>query len=87
MRCSPRPTASRVTVDGGVMHREKRHQPRSDRQAVRNLIGPDPELSSMFGPNVVAIATSDASRPRAIRTRPDARHVVARIEGVPPRRR
>ena len=28
------------------------------------------KLSSVLGPNVVAIATSDASRPRAIRMRP-----------------
>src|ERR1035441_441729 len=60
-----------VTVDGGVAHCQKGHQSAvlrispSGISSVQTL-----KLSSVLGPNVVAIATSDASRPRAIRTRP-----------------
>ncbi len=54
-----------VTVDGGVVNRKKRHQPAvSGISSVQTL-----KLSNRLGPNVVAIATSDASRPRAISTR------------------
>ncbi len=41
------------------------------------------KLSSLFGPKVLDSATSQASRPRAISTRPMRGRVVARIEGVP----
>src|SRR4030095_10784719 len=60
-----------VTVDGAVPHCDNRHQaPASviwpaETSSVQTL-----KLSSVLGPKVVAIATSHASRPRAIRTRP-----------------
>ena len=55
-----------VTVDGGMVDGEKRHQS----AAPGNLLGPDPETGlAVLGPNVVAIATSQASRPLAMRTR------------------
>jgi len=38
--------------------------------AFRDFIRPDFKLSRVFWPNVVAMATSAASRPRAISTRP-----------------
>src|ERR1700681_4656385 len=60
-----------VAVDSGVAHREKRHQaavPRISPPGISSI--QTLKLSSVLGPNVVAIATSDASRPRAIRTRP-----------------
>ena len=54
-----------VTVNGGVVNREKRHQ-----SAVPGISSVQTlKLSRKLGPNVVAIATSDASRPRAMRTR------------------
>jgi hypothetical protein len=40
------------------------------------------KLVSVFGPNVLLMATSEASRPRAINTLPMP-YVVARVEGVP----
>src|SRR5580765_359100 len=51
-----------IAVDRGVAHREHCHQATGSVQTLK--------LSSVFAPNVVAIATSDASRPRAMRTRP-----------------
>src|SRR5580658_8672775 len=55
-----------IPVDSGVAHREKRHQLAGPGiSSVQTL-----KLSRVLGPNVVAIATSDASRPRAIRMRP-----------------
>jgi hypothetical protein len=41
------------------------------------------KLLSVFGPNVVLIATSAASRPRAISHPADARDVMACIKAVP----
>src|ERR1700722_216900 len=60
-----------VSVNGGVAHGKKGHQALAPgiwsigTSSVQTL-----KLSRMFGPKVVAIATSNASRPRAIRTRP-----------------
>src|SRR5579862_5554202 len=55
----------RIAIDGRVMYRKQRHQAGSSGiSSVQTL-----KLSRVFGPNVVAIATSDASRPRAIKTR------------------
>src|SRR6187402_2000746 len=52
-----------VTVNSSVMDGKKRHQPGiSSVQTLKD--------SSILGPKVVAIATSEASRPRAIRIRP-----------------
>src|ERR1019366_2342344 len=59
-----------VMVDGGVVHCEQ-HQAAvpgispSGISSVQTL-----KFSSVLGPNVVVIATSHASRPRSIRTRP-----------------
>src|ERR1700694_4304598 len=59
------------TIDGGVAHREKRHQPAVPRVPPAGISSAQTlKLSSVLGPNVVAIATSHASRPRAIRMRP-----------------
>src|ERR1700685_3214186 len=63
-----------VPVNGRMAHREKRHQ------TIDPVRGPaiwsseissvqTRKLSSVLGPKVVAIATSEASRPRAIRMR------------------
>ena len=60
-----------VTIDGGVAHCQKGHQSAVLRTSPSGISSVQTlKLSSVLGPNVVAIATSHASRPRAIRTRP-----------------
>src|SRR5271157_3105585 len=54
-----------VTINGGVVNCEERHQ-----SAVPGISSVQTlKLSRKLGPNVVAIATSEASRPLAMRTR------------------
>src|SRR3954470_11955793 len=66
-----KPDGLTVAVDSGVAHCEKRHHATAPEisppgiSSVQTL-----KLSSVLGPKVVAIATSHASRPRAIRIRP-----------------
>ena len=72
-----------VAVDGGVAHREKRHQmafPASDRW---DLIGPDPETLQRIGSE--RRGDGDIGRVAAPRHQDaaHARHVVARVEDVP----
>ena len=60
-----------VTVHRGVAHRENRHQRAAPPVWPLGISSVQTrKLFSVFGPNVVVIATSVASRPRAIRMRP-----------------
>src|SRR6185295_7323649 len=65
----------RIAIHGEVAHRQKRHQdrlPLPEPTGTFSLISSviTVKLSRNAGPKVIAMATSDASRPRAIRTRP-----------------
>src|SRR5580658_9926856 len=55
----------RITVHGDVANRQKRHYATNSGISSVQTLKP----SSVFRPKVVTIATSDASRPRAISTR------------------
>src|SRR5579864_8671419 len=55
-----------VAINRGMIDRQERHQQSGPTySSVQTL-----KLSSVLGPNVVVMATSEASRPRAIRIRP-----------------
>src|SRR5687767_441071 len=60
-----------VPVDGGVADGQERHQSFGPADAPFGISSVQTvKLSKVLGPNVVVMATSDASRPRAIRIRP-----------------